>query len=470
VIASARRRRIGAWALAMLLVGVAASTGSPGPGTARAAARRPNILIIVTDDQTTGTVLPAVMPNTVREFVRRGRRYPNFFVTDPLCCPSRASIMTGRFDHNNGVTDNSAAGFHLDMSTTLQHYLHEAGYRTWISGKFLNGWPVRPGSPNPPDWDRFLITQGGRHLDLPFNQDGRFFRYAPYAEPLIERQASRYLAGTERHDAQPWFGYLSFTVPHGPYTPMRGYRRLPFHVRAPSPAEQERNISDKWPGYAAHAQYGFDSADWLEQLRMLHQADDIIGDIFSQLRSQRELRNTIVVFLSDNGFLFRSHQLLGKRLPYTEAVRVPAMIRWPGHIRAGSVDRRFSTNVDLAPTLLKAAGVTPDPLVAPFDGRNLLGRRWTRRYVLLEHWASPPPHKPQAWAPTWGSLRSARWQYIEYDDAAGNVTFREYYDLVHDRWMLRNRLAGRSPPSATRLARLHALLAAARSCAGPTCP
>jgi arylsulfatase A-like enzyme len=325
VIASARRRRIGAWALAMLLVGVAASTGSPGAGTARAAARRPNILIIVTDDQTTGTVLPAVMPNTVREFVRRGRRYPNFFVTDPLCCPSRASIMTGRFDHNNGVTDNSAAGFHLDMSTTLQHYLHEAGYRTWISGKFLNGWPVRPGSPNPPDWDRFLITQGGRHLDLPFNQDGRFFRYAPYAEPLIERQASRYLAGTERHDAQPWLGYLSFTVPHGPYTPMRGYRRLPFHVRAPSPAEQERNISDKWPGYAAHAQYGFDSADWLEQLRMLHQADDIIGDIFSQLRSQRELRNTIVVFLSDNGFLFRSHQLLGKRLPYTEAVRVPAM-------------------------------------------------------------------------------------------------------------------------------------------------
>jgi len=473
------RRRAIRWAAAILLAATAAtvaillatSTAATGPQaeTHQAAAHAPNILIIVTDDQTTGTVSRAVMPHTVHYLVRGGRRYSNFFVTDPLCCPSRASIMTGRYDHNNHVTDNSPGGFHLDMSTTLQHYLHEAGYRTWISGKFLNGWSVTPGSPNPPDWDQFLITRGGRHLNLRFNQDGHSFKYAPYAEPLIERQARRYLAATEGNDAQPWFGYLSFTVPHGPYTPMSGYQPLPFHVRRPTPAERERNISDKWPGYAAHARYGFDTRDWLAQLRMLRQADDIIGAIFAQLRSQDELKNTIVVFLSDNGYLFRSHQLLGKRLPYTEAVRVPAMIRWPGHIRGGSVDRRLSTNVDLTPTLLAAAGVTPDPLVAPLDGRNLFDRSWTRPYVLLEQWASAG-HAPRDWAPTWGSLRSTRWQYIEYDDAAGNVTFREYYDLVHDPWMLHNRLVGHDPPSQSRLAKLHALLAAARGCAGANCP
>ena len=83
------------------------------------------------------------------------------------------------------------------MNTTLQHYLHQAGYQTWISGKFLNGWRCTPGSPKPPDWDRFTVTRGGRHLRLNFNQDGKFFNYPRYADPLIERQALRYLADAE---------------------------------------------------------------------------------------------------------------------------------------------------------------------------------------------------------------------------------------------------------------------------------
>jgi arylsulfatase A-like enzyme len=464
-------RRAPTWAaLALLALAAAAAAIHLRAPTAHGAESRPNILIIVTDDQTIGTMSRAVMPHTMHYMVDNGRRYPNFYVTDPLCCPSRASIMTGRFDHNNGVYDNTPRGFHLDMSTTLQHYLHLAGYRTWISGKFLNGWHYRPGSPNPPDWDRFLVTSGGSHVDLPFNEDGRFFRYTPYAEPLIERQASRYLAKTEQNDSQPWFGYLSFTVPHGPYTPMRGYRGLPFHVRKPTPAERERDISDKWPGYARHARYGFRSAEWLAQLRMLRQADDIIGDIFAQLRAQGELRNTIVVLLSDNGVLFGSHQLTGKGLPYSEAVSVPAMIRWPRHIPGGSVDRRLSTNVDLAPTLLDAAGVTPNPLVAPLDGRDLLDPSWKRRSILLEHWRTPPPRKKGNWQPTWGSLRSKRWQYIEYDDPSGHITFREYYNLVRDPWELHNELAGGPRPSRARIRELHSLLAAARSCVGAACP
>ena len=90
------------------------------------------------------------MPNTLATIADRGHQYTNFYITDPLCCPSRTSIMTGQLNHNNHVTGNSLPTFHLDMNTTLQHYLHQAGYQTWISGKFLNGWTTRRAAPTLP--------------------------------------------------------------------------------------------------------------------------------------------------------------------------------------------------------------------------------------------------------------------------------------------------------------------------------
>ena len=294
-----------------------------------------------------------VMPNTLRYIGDQGRRYTNFYITDPLCCPSRSSIMTGQLNHNNHVTGNSASTFHLDMNTTLQHYLHQAGYQTWISGKFLNGWQYTPGSPNPPDWDHFTVTRGGKHLRLDFNQDGKFYNYRRYADPLIEHQALTYLADTESSDAQPWFGYLALTVPHGPYTPMTPYKHLPA-ARAPTdPVGARAEHLGQVARLRAACEVRVRDEDLAGAARMLRQADDIVGRVIAQLKSQNELQNTIIVFLSDNGFLFRAHQLYGKRLPYTESVKVPAMIRWSGHIPAGSVWKRPVTNVDLAPTLLQ---------------------------------------------------------------------------------------------------------------------
>jgi arylsulfatase A-like enzyme len=455
-------------ALVVVALGAALLVISNESRAHRRSTGRPNILIILTDDQSIGTMTKQVMPNTLREIADQGRRYTNFYITDPLCCPSRSSIMTGQLNHNNHVTGNSAATFDLNMDTTLQHYLHQAGYQTWISGKFLNGWKYTPGSPNPPDWDRFTVTRGGRHLHLDFNQDGRFYTYPTYADPLIERQALNYIADTESSDSKPWFGYLALTVPHGPYTPMTPYKHIALRVRKPTPSERERNISDKWPGYAEHARYGFVSKTWLAQLRMLRQADDIVGRVIAQLKSQNELGNTIIVFLSDNGFLFRSHQLDGKRLPYTESVKVPAMIRWSGHIPADSVWKRPVTNVDLAPTLLDAAGVAPSP--APlFDGRNIFDDDMHRNQVLLEQWHEPG-HNRRAWQPTWASLRARTWQYIEYYDAGGAVTFREYYNLTRDPWELHSTIAATQGQGSPRIAALHQQLAAARTCAGAGCP
>jgi arylsulfatase A-like enzyme len=201
---------------------------------------------------------------------------------------------------------------------------------------------------------------------------------------------------------------------------------------------------------------------------MLRQADDIVGRVIAQLNSQNELQNTIIVFLSDNGFLFRAHQLYGKRLPYTESVKVPAMIRWSGHIPAGSVWKRPVTNVDLAPTLLNAAGVAPSPATL-FDGRNIFDDAMHRHEVLLEQWLEPG-HRTEAWQPTWASLRSPTWQYIEYYDASGAVAFREYYNLTRDPWELHSTIATTQGQGSPRIAALHQQLAAARTCAGADCP
>jgi arylsulfatase A-like enzyme len=210
----------------------------------------------------------------------------------------------------------------------------------------------------------------------------------------------------------------------------------------------------------------FGEKNWLAQLRMLRNADDIVGKVMSQLRSQNELDNTIVVFLSDNGLLYGAHRLSGKRLPYTESIKVPAFIRWPNHIKPGSVDPRMSGNLDLAPTLLHAAGVKPN-LVYPFDGRDLLDPSWRRPYLLAEHWHEPT-RSANPWMPTWASLRSRYWQYIEYFSGSSTI-FREYYNLKTDPSELSNTLAGPATTSGPNVAVLHKLLMQARTCVGAQC-
>jgi arylsulfatase A-like enzyme len=257
----------------------------------------PNILIIVTDDQSVGTMRRDVMPKTRFYLRRQGRTYTNFFVTAPICCPSRATIMTGRYNHNNGVTGNTRERFRLDFDSTLQHYLSEAGYQTWISGKFLNAWSIRYAG-RPPAWDRYTITRGGSHHNTWFRHGqgdgpGRRFMYRPYADQLIERQALRYVRRTEESDAQPWFGFLSLTIPHGPPIAMDHYADLRFAARRPNRAERERSIADKWPGYAEHGIQGnprFISKAWIVQLQMLRHADDVIGRVMAQLGDQNERR------------------------------------------------------------------------------------------------------------------------------------------------------------------------------------
>jgi arylsulfatase A-like enzyme len=186
-------------------------------------------------------------------------------------------------------------------------------------------------------------------------------------------------------------------------------------------------------------------------------ADDLVATLFERLEETGELDNTIAVFMSDNGMLWGEHGFTGKRHPYSDSIKIPLFLRWPGHIDPGAQDERLVANIDIAPTVMDAVGV--DAIAS--DGFSLLGDV-RREHLLVEHWGDE-----QTSIPDWASIRSLSQQYTEYYEPGGAVLFREYYDLESDPYQLRNRAIDRTSP---RMDRLHRRLARDRECVDQTCP
>jgi arylsulfatase A-like enzyme len=446
--------------LALLVVLFAASALSPA--IAEAQDTRPNILLIVTDDQRATETL-GVMPKTLRYFRRGGRQFTNAFATTPLCCPSRASILTGRYAHNTGVRQNRVGG--LDMSTLFPRRLVRNGYQTAIAGKFLNGWRRRV--PHFDHWAVLNVARGAYYRPT-FNVDGNVGRSSGYSTDIIGQHAIDFMRLFENQDDDaPWFLYVAPAAPHYPWMPKRRYARAPLTRWGGNPAVFERDRSDK-PAYVRREKWRLAAARAVRagQLRALMSVDDMVGRIVRKLGAFGERRDTLAVFTSDNGFIWADHAYGGaqstageKRVPYRASVRVPFFLRWPGHVEAGSRDGRLVGNVDIAPTVLSATGIGPGPATPPLDGRSLL-RSQARSRILLEYWKE----KGQE-IPTWASLRTRTSQYIEYY-RRGRMFFREYYDLVRDPWQLRNLLGDGRTSNNPNVRGLHARLRLDRRCVG----
>jgi arylsulfatase A-like enzyme len=456
---------------AAVALGVVAFTASRGPHRATAGSgsggpppdgKRPNVLVFVTDDARAETV--KAMPKTLRWLGEGGVTFTQGYATTPSCCPSRASILSGRYVHNHGVLQQRL-GQRLDQRITLQRYLKDDGYFTAMAGKFLNRWPLRT---PPPFFDRYAQANGG-YYDEVWQVDGKVRRVPTYSTTFIGDQALEYLAGFEREDdARPWFAYLAPFAPHDPRVPEKKYANATFPAAAAAPATNEPDAADK-PRYLRDRKQVADgalAALRTDTLRTLLSVDDLVDRVLRALERSGELDDTLIFFLSDNGYSWGEHRVVGKFVPYTEAVKVPFLVRWPGRLPAGRVDDRFVATIDIKPTVLAAAGVQPDP-DDTVDGRSLLGGQ-PRERLLTEYWRDP------ANAPgirDWAGLRTSTWQYIENYDQPGEPdgVYREYYDLAGDPGMERNLLADADPgndPPAT----LGAELAAARTCKGASCP
>ena len=171
----------------------------------------------------------------------------------------------------------------------------------------------------------------------------------------------------------------------------------------------------------------------------------------------------MIIYVSDHGYLFGEHRLWGKSVPYTESIQAPLFIRWPGHVTAGSQDLRLVQNVDIAPTIVQAAGAHATAS-HPWDGRSLLRTTWSRPYAYGESFLVQDDN-PDHWQPAWRSIRSLTYQYVEWR-AAGHVIAREYYDLVSDPFQMQNLLGDGDPSNNPPLAALHAALLAEARCTG----
>ena len=373
----------------------------------------------------------AVMPSTRREFADRGVEFTNAFATTPLCCPSRASIYSGKYPHNHGIRKNGGIGF--DATQTWQRQLDDAGYFTGLFGKYFFS---------------VLATQAP-YFDVKASVPAQ----AADDAPIVSGYARSFLEQAEEDDERPWALVLATSQPHAPWTGTPAtFSPLPPWTAPPS--FQEADLSDKNPSVAALAAgFARRGPEWPIEVRdgqrtELQQVDEMVATVFAGLDALDERRRTLAIFVSDNGYLWGEHGIYHKLWPYLESVRVPLFMSWPGHLAEGVRDDRLVANVDLAPTIMEAAGLQPSYTV---DGRSLLSP-FDRPWLLLESAVGQTDRMP-----TWTSLVDDDRQYIRWSDG-----FVESYSLDADPFELE---ASNAP-----VAELDRRLAAAATCAGATCP
>ena len=433
----------GRWSLVTLLTLAVALT--PAAATPQAAsncitggAQRPNIVLILTDDQRWDTLWG--MRTVEDALAAHGVTFTNSFVVNPLCCPSRSSLLTGQYSHSTGVYLNESphGGFSsFRDSTTIATVLRNAGYTTGLFGKYLNEYGTRSADAAyvPPGWDRWSVFFGGfGYYDYRLVEQRHVVRYGhrpdDYSTSLLARQAAAFV----RSARKPFFAVYAPFAPHEPATPAPGdgdaFTHFPWWK---PPSFNERDLSDK-PAYIRRVgaltteQVRRASRFRREQLEAGLAVDDGVRALLRALEQRRLLGSTMIVFTSDNGVAWGEHPLIAARkvVPYEEPIRVPLVIRYDRLVREQpSEDGHLVLNIDLASTFAAAAGTRmPDA-----EGRSLLpllapGVRTDWRHdFLVEHLAGPP----QRDVPTYCAVRTERYKYVLYQTRE-----EELYDLLRD--------------------------------------
>jgi arylsulfatase A-like enzyme len=444
---------------ALVLVGIGGLAVAVSGGSA---AQPPNILLIVTDDQRAGDDTMQVMPKTMQWFGDGGTEFTSAYATTTACCPSRASIFSGRYTHNHGVRQNDLSQ-NLDQRRTIQAYLKANGYLTGIYGKYFNAWNLNR---NPPDFDKWGIATQGYGPPIGVNEQGVQKSVSQYMTSYISDQAVNFIQNAEANDSQPWFLDLSTTAPHAPFQPEAQYASAPTPPYNTRPSYFEADRSDKAPYVQMRLDDEAEILDHrIQQLRTLLSVDDMVDRVFQTLQATGEDSDTIAVFTSDNGYSWGEHGLEAKGEPYLESVQIPLFLRWPGHVSGGASDARLVTNLDLPVTALDAAGLAPD---VPMDGRSLLDG-FSRDHLLLDFYGFNGQHFLRDWA----VILTHDYAYIEWFDSTpseSSVRFREHYDLNTDPYQLTNVLSDGNAANDPDTSALSGRLMEDLSCSGTSCP
>jgi N-acetylglucosamine-6-sulfatase len=432
--------------LGLSVVAAAALSHRADDARSQSTQAQPNIVVITTDDQALSMLHGKFMPNAFKQIAEQGTMFTNSIVTTPLCCPSRASLLTGEYAHNHEVTNNFY-DLLRDKGNVLPAWLHRAGYRTAHVGKFLNGYERSVTDPAEvaPGWDVWFTTLGAtRYFDYDVSANGRRIHFGTGRRSHVTRVINNKAATLIRRfapDPTPLYLQLDHRAPHtetGTNSGGRcGARAVPENPRDEKrardlplpvpPSFNEADVADK-PSFIRDRpllsegrvkkitkRYGC-------AIGALRSVDRGIGQIVQALKGVGELGNTVLVFTADNGYYFGEHRIArDKTHPYEEGIRVPLMIRIPGAAPGGAplvpqVHEQVA-NIDLAPTFLDLAGAdscTPD---GPDGGSEEDCRVMDGRSLM------PLLSRTPGWPPSRALL-------VEYDGAGSKGTSSCKYDGI----------------------------------------
>ena len=406
---------------------------------------RPNIVLILTDDQRFDTVglthsidgVTPVMQTVVSEIVNKGVTFENSYVTTDLCAPSRSSLLAAKYAHTTGVHDNggSDGGFGVfDDASTVAVWLKAAGYHTGIYGKYLNGYG--PAAPyQAPGWDEWHVFKNVAYYNYTLAENGALTSFGSdpndYSTDVLRDRAVQFIR--DPNTTPPFFLYFAPKAPHGPATP------APRHVGSFAgitpwrpPNYNEADVSDKPAWVQAITPWdpntiaNHDAFNQM-QLESLQAVDEAVAAIIQALRDTGQDANTMILFASDNGYSWGSHRWEPKQCPYEECMRVPLVVRYTPLAPLPRTESGFGLNIDYAETLAELAGAVADPnaegmsLVHLLDGT---AATW-RTDFLEEHWNGT--------IPTYAEVRGEQWKYNEY-----LTNEKELYDELLDPFELGN--------------------------------
>ena len=402
---------------------------------------QPNIVFVLTDDLDVYSAQK--MPEIRSRLVEEGASFENAFASQSLCCPSRATGLTGLYAHNNGIKGNKPpdGGFEKFRDEGLEEdtiatRLQGGGYRTAFFGKYLNGYPGEHPTYVPPGWDEWYGKIKEQKLyDYEINENGEVVSYGSASEDfftdVLSNQATEFVRRAASED-QPFFMYVAPTAPHGPATPAERHQGAFADEEAPQPPSfNEEDVSDK-PSWRQETER-FSEEEILEiddyhrqRLGSMLAVDEMVASLIQELEAVGELGNTFVFFTSDNGWLAGVHRMKeGKDRAYEESARVPLFVRGPGVVAGASIEK-LVLNTDFPPTFADLAVLGEYAADGRSLGPLLRGESpssW-RSAVLLEGFVGKRDR-------VYGAVRSGTHKYVEYANGE-----KELYNLEADPYEL----------------------------------
>lgn len=400
---------------------------------------RPNILVFMTDDQSHDTLTSQFMPYTKAHIADEGINFKNGIVSCPQCCPSRAALLTGRYNRHTSVHVNKD---HL-FGTTVADDLHAAGYYTGLTGKFLNSWDT----PEPRSGFNYWFDWMDGIIDPEFSINGISQTVQGYMPYIIKDRAIEFLDSVPAD--KPFFLMYTPITPHDPAPPAPEDANLYSDLapwRPPSfntPIINGPNWMKDNPLYTSDQIKDLDG-HILSQLRCLRSIDRSIEQIMEHLKAQGKLDNTFIAFYSDNGLFWGEHGLGGKTRPYEEASVVPFAVRYPPLTATPRIETKLVMHIDITATIYALSGVTP---TRKLDGLSLIpilqntATTW-RDAVLLEGWPGsfihdgpfdPDTRSESETTEHYKAIRTEQYVFIQTDN-----DINELYDIKNDPYQLEN--------------------------------